>query len=226
MEFSDKKLLIFDLDGTLIDSVPDLANSINHMLISIGRTSFKEADIRLWVGNGAQTLVKRALSGGSKIDDTLDAELFKSALETFLEHYADNVAVKTHPYAEVPQTLKELKDAGYTLVIVTNKPYDFVQPILQSLNLAQYFEDYLGGDSLATKKPDPLPLIHICEKFNVPTDKALMIGDSKNDILAANAANIESIAVTYGYNYGEDISSYNPDIVVDSFAEIPKYLNG
>ena len=224
MQFSDKKLLIFDLDGTLIDSVPDLSSAVNHMLLTLGREAFKEEKIRLWVGNGAQVLVKRALSGSTKIDDTLDETFFKSALRIFLNNYAENLATSTRPYDQVPQTLKELKEAGYTLVIVTNKPYDFVLPILQGLDLAQYFEDYLGGDSLSTKKPDPLPLLHICEKFNVPIDKALMIGDSKNDILAAASANIESIAVTYGYNYGEDISIYKPDVVVDAFAEILHYI--
>jgi len=224
MQFSNKELLIFDLDGTLIDSVPDLASAINHMLITLGRMPFEEEQIRFWVGNGAQTLVKRALSGDTTINITLDKTLFESALTIFLDYYAENLATNTRPYDQVPQTLKVLKEAGYTLVIVTNKPYDFVQPILQGLDLAQYFEDYLGGDSLATKKPDPLPLLHICEKFKVPTEKALMIGDSKNDILAASSADIESIAVTYGYNYGEDISIYKPDVVVDTFAEILHYI--
>lgn len=224
MQFSDKKLLIFDLDGTLIDSVPDLANALNHMLRSLGRTPFEEDTIRFWVGNGAQILVKRALSGGTTIDDRLDESLFKSALTIFLNNYAENLATNTRPYDQVPQTLHALKESGYTLVIVTNKPYDFVLPILQGLGLAQYFEDYLGGDSLTAKKPDPLPLIHISKQFNVPVDKALMIGDSKNDILAANAAKMDVVAVSYGYNYGEDISVYKPNVVVDNFADILGFL--
>jgi len=220
VSLKEKKLLIFDLDGTLIDSVPDLATAVNEMLLSLKRPTFSEETIRFWVGNGAQTLVKRALSGDTAIDENLDADYFDEALTIFLRAYSKHLSQKTVTYPHVLETLEKLKDAGFEMTIVTNKPYDFVQPLLDGLDLAGYFTYYLGGDSLEVKKPDPLPLRHVCDRFGVSLDQSVMIGDSKNDILAANACNMDSIAVTYGYNYGEDIRIYHPKTVLDDFAEI------
>ena len=220
MSFQHHSLLIFDLDGTLIDSVPDLAAAVNHMLLTLHRQTFDENVIRFWVGNGAQTLVRRALCGSHVIDQDLDQEVFEQALEVFLTYYKSHLSINTVLYPQVRDTLQQLKAAGFRISIVTNKPFEFVQPILEGLGIAQYFEFCLGGDSLATKKPDPLPLLHTCKVLGVNTKDAVMIGDSKNDILAAKAAGIKSIAVSYGYNYGEDISIYNPDIVIDDFSEI------
>ncbi len=220
MRFSDKKVILFDLDGTLVDSAPDLALAVNHMLQSFGRETFAHETIRTWVGNGAQTLVKRALSGSSTIDDEIDPVLFEKALDTFLNFYAQNLCVSTVTYPNVQTTLRSLKAKDYRLVLVTNKPYDFIQPLLEGLEMADLFELCLGGDSLARRKPDPMPLLHVCESLDVCVTKCLMIGDSKNDIVAANAAKMQSIGVSYGYNYGEDISLYEPDIVVHDFHEI------
>jgi phosphoglycolate phosphatase len=220
LRFSDKKVILFDLDGTLVDSAPDLALAVNHMLESLGRETFAHETIRSWVGNGAQTLVKRALSGSSVIDDEIDPILFEKALDIFLNFYAQNLCVSTVTYPNVQTTLRSLKSKDYRLVLVTNKPYDFIQPLLEGLDLTDLFELCLGGDSLTKRKPDPMPLLHVCESLDVCVTKCLMIGDSKNDIVAANAAKMQSIGVSYGYNYGEDISIYEPDSVVHDFNEI------
>ncbi len=220
MKLSNKELIIFDFDGTLIDSAPDLALSVNYMLKSIGRAPFDENTIRSWVGNGAQTLVRRGLSGSAQIDDNIDEVLFEKALDIFLKFYAENVCIKTVLYPKVVRTLKILKEQNYRMAIVTNKPFDFIEPILKGLDLEGYFELNLGGDTLERKKPDPLPLNYVCEKLSVSIEKTLMIGDSKNDIIAANAAQMQSIGVTYGYNYGEDIGLYKPTFVVDDFSDI------
>ena len=224
MILSPKKLIIFDLDGTLIDSVPDLAAAVNHMLRELGYRAYEEYTIRLWVGNGAQTLVKRALSGSFTIDETIDETHFAQALNIFLTHYSKNLAVHTRPYKDVVTTLQQLHTRGYRLAIVTNKPVDFVSPILKALSLEQLFEYFVGGDSLPERKPHPMPLLHVCEKLGTTVDEAVMIGDSKNDLLAANRAHMQSIGVTYGYNYDEKISRYDPDIIVDDFAALLKYL--
>jgi len=224
VRFTDKELIIFDLDGTLIDSVPDLASALNHMLETLQRQPFSEALIRTWVGNGAQTLVKRGLSGSSEIDETIDAALFEKALSIFLTYYGQHLSETTHCYANVKESLHKLKTAGYRLAIVTNKPVDFVAPILKALELEALFEAYLGGDSLSRKKPDPLPLVHLTQELNVSIKASLMVGDSKNDILAANRAKMQSVGVTYGYNYNEPITHFKPDAVIDDFSQLLELL--
>ena len=220
MKFINKKVIIFDLDGTLIDSSPDLALAVNHMLTTLNRNTFTTDTIHYWVGNGAEMLVKRALSGQREIDENLDTALVAKALKIFLDFYAKNLAVETLPYPHVPQTLQKLKEHGYTLAIVTNKPFEFVEPILETLELKKFFELHLGGNSLEERKPHPMPLLHVCNALGVTVEESLMVGDSKNDILAANACNMQSIGLSYGYNYGENIDLHNPSVVFDSFADI------
>lgn len=224
MKFTNKAVILFDLDGTLINSAPDLALAVNHMLKTLDRDTFSEDVIDGWVGNGAQTLVNRALSGQSEVDVNLDASFAAEALEIFLTFYAQNLCLATVTYPNVPATLKALKGKGYRLAIVTNKPFSFVAPILEGLGLGGLFEVILGGDSLAQKKPNPAPLLHVCEKLNVDVSACVMVGDSKNDILAANACAMQSVGVTYGYNYGEDISMYKPNVVIDDFAMLLESL--
>lgn len=226
MSAKSKTTILFDLDGTLIDSVPDLSGSINHMLTKLNRKSFDDNMIHHWVGNGAQMLVSRALAGKRDIKCEIDSSLLDEAMDIFLSHYKENLCVDTYLYDGVKDTLKKLKGLEYQIVIVTNKPVEFVQPIVCRLGIGEYIDYFIGGNSLPTKKPDPAPLLHICEYFDIEIDKCVMIGDSKNDILAARACAMDSIAVSYGYNYGEDISIYEPDFIVDSFADIMLIITG
>jgi phosphoglycolate phosphatase len=223
LKFENKKLLIFDLDGTLINSALDLALAVNYMLETLEQDTFSEEIIHGWVGNGALTLVKRALSGSRTVDERLDEMYVQKALKIFLEYYEKNLCNATVPYPHVISTLKTLKEK-YTLAIVTNKPFIFVSPILKGLDMDGLFELILGGDSLSQKKPHPMPLLHVCEKLSVSVEASVMVGDSKNDILAANACGMDSIGVTYGYNYGEDIEVHKPTSIIDDFSELLELL--
>ncbi|QCT93681.1 phosphoglycolate phosphatase [Caminibacter mediatlanticus TB-2] len=209
-------LLLFDLDGTLIDSAKDLATSINYMLKTLNKKTYDEKIITKWIGNGGEVLIKRALSGGMEIKE-IDEKEFLKAKEIFFNHYKNNLANNTTIYDGVIETLKNLP---YKKVIITNKPHEFVKPILEKLNLIEYFDGYFGGDYFEEKKPSPLPLLKACEIYKTPIQKAIMIGDSKNDILAGKKANIKTIAVDYGYNQGEDIKTYNPDIIINDFRKL------
>lgn len=224
MKLDHKKVIIFDLDGTLIDSAPDLAHAVNYMLEQMERGTFSQDVIHEWVGNGALTLVKRALSGNRTVDESLDKVYVEKALQIFLDYYAKHLCHATKPYPHVLTTLQTLNDKGYTLAIVTNKPFDFVSPILKGLGMHTFFKYILGGDSLSEKKPHPMPLLNVCEYFNVSVENTLMVGDSKNDILAANDCSMDSIGVTYGYNYGEDIGIYNPKVIINDFSELLEAL--
>ncbi|MFT7860413.1 MAG: phosphoglycolate phosphatase [Sulfurimonas sp.] len=225
MKLTDKKLILFDLDGTLIDSVPDLAASINFTLSKLNRKLYSTDDVREWVGNGVQTLVKRAISGKKDFqEDEINKNLYEQALPIFLENYETTMCKHTYLYKGVKETLLQLKKENYKMAIITNKPHKFIAPILKQLEVDDCFELLIGADSLEKKKPDPEPLLHAMNHFGCDKKECVMVGDSKNDIVAAKNAEIESIAVTYGYNYGEDINMYAPTIVVESFENILKHL--
>jgi len=223
LKFENKQLLIFDLDGTLINSALDLALLVNKMLEQIGKETFSEETIHDWVGNGALTLVSRALSGSRTINENLDDIFVQKALDIFLNHYRNNLCNATLPYPHVIHTLDTLKNQ-YTFAIITNKPFAFVEPILKSLEMDGLFKLILGGDSLSQKKPHPMPLIYATEKLGVSIENSVMIGDSKNDILAANACGMHSVGVTYGYNYGEDIGVHKPSVIINDFSELLQIL--
>jgi len=224
LTLKNKKLLIFDLDGTLVNSALDLAQAVNYMLEKLYRETFSEEIIHGWVGNGAVTLVKRALSGSRTVAaDLVDEDYIAKALRIFLDYYGENLCNATVPYPNVSTTLTKLKE-NYTLTIVTNKPFAFVSPILKGLDMDDLFALILGGDSLEKKKPDPLPLLHVCETLHISVEDSVMIGDSKNDILAANACGMDSIGVTYGYNYGEDIAVHKPTLIIDDFSKLLEHL--
>lgn len=219
-----KSLLIFDLDGTLVDSAGDLADATNTALQELNKSTFDETIIRNWVGNGAKVLIARALSGSYDINPNLDETLLNQALALFFHHYSHNTCVKTKPYAGVEHGLKQLKQAGFILTLATNKPQQFVPTILQTLGWENLFTLILGGDSLTEKKPNPAPLLHICQQLNIEPQHSYMIGDSKNDILAGKNANIDTLALSYGYNHGESVQLYEPNQVFDNFDDLVKFL--
>lgn len=228
MKQNNKTVLLFDLDGTLLDSAPDLAKAVNHMLVTLNLKEFSQEVIRGWVGNGARTLVERALKHSIKhnvLNKTFSEAEISSALATFLKYYERNLCSESLLYKGVKETLIALKGKGYRLAIITNKPAEFITPIIAGYDLTGLFELLVGGNSLTERKPHPLPLLHACKVLDVTVDQCIMIGDSKNDIIAARAANMQSIGLTYGYNYGEDISVFKPDWCLDTFPELLPLLH-
>ncbi len=215
-------LVLFDLDGTLVDSVPDLADAIDTMLQGEGLAPAGEAQVRQWVGNGARMLVRRALAWGMGLADGEEIEpaRFDAAHQGFLSAYRTRFHRRTLLYPGVRDCLEQLHAAGVPMGLVTNKPEEFIAPLLKHFEIAPYFRLSLGGDSLAAKKPDPLPLRHACEAFGVPPAQCLMVGDSRNDILAARACGMPVVALSYGYNHGEPIEATRPDRVIDSLTAL------
>ena len=219
MNFKDKELIIFDFDGTLINSVPDLTLAINTMLSHFELPEVPVEEVAPFIGNGARTLVKRALIHSMK-DAEITDEFFEEAFAFYLKSYGEVPCKDTYLYPSVVETLEYLDKNAYKMVICTNKPYAFIEPLLDQLNIKQFFKIWIGEDSLAETKPNAAPLLHLANEMNTSTEKCIMVGDSKNDILAAQNAKMDSIGLTYGYNYNEHIADYNPTIVVDDFAQL------
>ena len=216
------KLVMYDLDGTLVDSVPDLAIAVDCMLNDLKRPAAGEKKVRLWVGNGIPSLVKRALADDMAGDQPgqVEEQLFQKAYGLFKQHYDREVGLHSHLYPGVRQFLKTMSERGIPQVIITNKSELFTDKLLKLMNIHPYFQLFLGGDSLMEKKPHPLPLLHAMEKFGISQEESLMIGDSSNDVKAARAANVAVIALPYGYNHGEPIENANPDLVVETLDQL------
>ncbi|MES1939571.1 phosphoglycolate phosphatase [Salinisphaera sp. T5B8] len=218
---ADIDLVVFDLDGTLIDSVPDLAAAMDTTLQERGLAPAGIARVRDWVGNGSHKLVERALAHAcTTAADALDRADLDAAHARFLEHYAAAPCARTRLYDGVRQCLDSLATRGVTCALVTNKPVAFIDPILAHFQLTRFFALTLGGDSLTQKKPHPAPLLYCGEHAGVAPAHALMVGDSRHDIAAGKAAGFRTLAVTYGYNHGEPIAASLPDHQVDSLAEL------
>jgi len=204
-------LILFDLDGTLIDSLDDLTNATNHMLLSLGRAAATREQVRGYVGQGARRLVERAMPDASA------AEL-EQGLSRFLCHNEEHIADMTHLYPGVVETLTALRDAGMTLVVVSNKNVALCIKVLTALGADGFFASVIGADSLPERKPSPEPLLKVLRDFDVPPTRAVMVGDSINDIAAGKAAGMVTIGCTFGYGDLEEIG--DADYLIDSLPEL------
>ncbi len=219
------KLIGFDLDGTLVNSLPDLALSLNSAFAEVGLPQAPEELVLTWIGNGSDVLFAKGMEWTGKADDFSQEELAQIK-RRFGYFYGENVCNISKLYPNVKETLEALKAQGYILVVVTNKPTKHVLPVLQAFKIDHLFSEALGGQSLPQIKPHPAPLYYLCGKFGLYPHEMLFVGDSKNDILAAKAAGCKSVGLTYGYNYNIPISESEPDYVCEDFAEILKIVKG
>lgn len=203
------EMVLIDVDGTLVDSVPDLAYCVDEMLKALELPVRGEERVRHWVGNGVERLVRRGLV--NDLNGEPDEALFEKAMPIFNALYAENTSKRSCLYPGVKEALDFLGTTGVKIGCVTNKAAEFTLPILRDLDIADYFEIVICGDTLAKKKPDPLPLLHAAEQLGVQPQNSLMLGDSMSDVKAARAAGFSIICMSYGYNHGEDIRDYHPD---------------
>jgi len=216
------ELIAIDLDGTLIDSAPDLAFAASEMLKRLGRAQVAEERVRDWIGNGADMLVKRALTG-EMVPEKNPVD-FQRGLDVFSEIYADNVSVRSSLYDGVTEGLQRLQKAGFSLACLTNKHSRFTRPLMKRTGLGPYF-DYVGcGDDFEQLKPHPSSLLKTAERFNVAPARSLMVGDSVNDVQAARAAGFQVFCVPYGYLNGLRVEDLNADLIIDSLADLPNVL--
>lgn len=207
----------FDLDGTLVDTLPDLHESANRMLAGLGRPPAAEPVVRSYVGDGVDRLVKRLLTG--ETDGEPEHALFDQSAAAFRAHYAELLTRASRPFPGVPETLQALRRLGFKLACVTNKPERFTLPLLAGVGLAPYLDLTLGGDSLARKKPDPLPLTHCARVFSVPVSQLLMVGDSQADTGAARAAGCPVFCVPYGYRGSLGVHELDCDAIVPTLKD-------
>jgi phosphoglycolate phosphatase len=216
------EMVLIDVDGTMVNSVPDLAYSIDQMLLNLDMPVRGEDKVKNWVGNGIERLVKRALVNA--LDGDPDETLYQRALPLFKSHYSVNNSKRSYLYEGARQGLDYMQSRRYSLGCVTNKAAEFTHPLLDDLDISRYFEMVICGDDTIEKKPHPMPLLTAAQQMQVDPQRSLMLGDSSNDVRAARAAGFQIICTSYGYNHGEDIRRYEPDAVIDSMAELEKII--
>jgi phosphoglycolate phosphatase len=211
------RAVALDLDGTLLDTIEDLAAAVNHMLADLKLPVLDLELVRTFVGKGIANLVMRALRA-SLGREPAEAEIVQ-AMPLYERHYDRVNGDTTTIYPGVKEGLEALSQAGYTLACITNKSARFTGPLLDRIGFARYFSLVVSGDTLPKKKPDPLPLTHTAERFRVKPAELLMIGDSLNDTQAARSAGCPVFCVTYGYNEGHDVRTLDVDAIVPSLVD-------
>ena len=221
MTIQNKKLFIFDLDGTLVDTAPDFKNSINYMLNELNESEVSLEEIRNWVGYGARELIRRTV-----VDKNIphDEKRIEEMLKIFLLHYTHNIDDDSVLFNNVRNVLEFLKNNGIKLAVCTNKMERLSNILLEKLNVLHMFDYLVGGDSLSKSKPDPFPLLNICEKLNTEISDSIMIGDSVTDLNAGKGAGMPVVLVSYGYTDNKDI--YNEaDLVINDFSQLKELVN-
>ncbi len=216
------RAVIVDLDGTMLDTVPDFHVAINRMREELDLRPIDAKQISLMVGKGSENLIRGVL--GLDFDPARVEQLFDRAMDAYQRHYLSINGQHSVLYPDVIAGLDDLKAQGLRLACVTNKPVAFARPLLAQKDLAPYFELLLGGDSLPRKKPDPMPMLQVCSDFGLRPDQIVAIGDSSNDAEAARAAGCFVLTVPYGYNHGRSIHETDSDGIVDTLLEAAQLI--
>jgi phosphoglycolate phosphatase len=217
MQFS---AVLFDLDGTLLDTIPDLADAANAMRQDMGLAPIPQKVLATYVGKGVEQLIIRTLGHDGA---PASVEMVMRGLARYQDHYRALNGQRSRIYPGVVAGLQAFREQGARLAVVTNKGTEFTGPLLRQMGLDGYFDVVVCGDTCERKKPDPMPLIHACDLLGVAPDQALFIGDSINDALAANAAGMRVLALPYGYNEGRPVQSLPVDAIVESIVEAAQW---
>ena len=216
-KLDQRELILFDLDGTLVDSAFDLYRAMNLSLKELNLPTVTEQQVRVWIGKGTSLFCDSTLK---YLKGEVDPALHQQLLDTFLKIYNADPCVDTQPFAGIIEFLQWGIANNKKLICVTNKPEQPARKILEVLKMDQYFVDVIGGDRFEKRKPDPIQLNYCIEHFQTTAEKTLMMGDSSNDVEAARRAGIDCIVVSYGYNHGEDIHLCQPQQVVDDLTAL------
>jgi len=214
--------LLFDLDGTLIDSRSDLARSVNLTLRDLGYRSLDESEIAAFVGDGVWVLIRRCIKATDPEHQEPGPEVHRRGLELLRQHYSEEMLVQTRLYPNVQETLSRLDHKK--IALVTSKESDFARELLEHFGLITYFDSIIGGDTLPERKPDAKPVLEAVQRLKGSPERAVMVGDSENDVIAGKAAGVRTCAVTYGFRTRDQLLVTSPDVVIDGFEQLEDYF--
>ncbi len=216
------ELMLFDLDGTLIDSRADLARSVNLLLADLDRPQLSEDKIASFVGDGVRVLTYRCLTATDANLQPPDKEIHEKAIELMHHHYNEQMYVSTTLYPHIKETLQHFKDKRKA--VVTSKEERFTHLILEHFGIDEDFDCIIGGDTVSARKPNPLPVITAIHKLGGTADQAVMVGDSENDVIAGRDAGAKTCAVSFGFRTAEELQEHSPDVLIDRFDKLKEYF--
>lgn len=221
-------LILFDLDGTLIETAPEIADAVNDTLVESGRPCVSQQQVNDWIGHGTRELLIQALAftDGTSADEVRNSKAFAAIEAVFTRHYQRRCGTRSHLYPRVRETLQTLRAEGVKLAVVTNKEGRYTQVVLDAHALSPLFDRVISGDTLPVKKPDPAAIDDCRARFGVARERALFVGDSSIDVATARNAGIAVWALPYGYNMGEPIEACGPDRVIPDFSALTTHLAG
>lgn len=219
-------LILFDLDGTLIETAPEIADAVNDTLVHFSRPPVTQQQVNDWIGHGTRELLIQALAFTDKVpaDTIRHADSFQPIEAEFGKHYQARCGTRSHLYPRVRETLHALRAAGVKLAVLTNKEGRYTRTVIDAHQLAPLFDCVISGDTLPVKKPNPAGIVDCMKQFGVSSDRALFVGDSSIDVATARNAGITVWALPYGYNMGEPIEACNPDRVIPDFSALTEGL--